>query len=247
MEIDGYLSRREVLSKIFRCLVTIPIFSFSWVSASSAKRINRDNSGKEPIQLPQPRTDGDVSLEICIKNRRTIRSFSKQPLTLGQISQLLWAAQGITEDRGFKRAAPSAGALYPIDIYTVVGKKCVKDFKEGVYHYAPGNHVISRINDGDLRDQVAKAALRQMWMANAPVNMVITAEYGRTTVKYGNRGVRYAMIEAGHVGQNIFLQAGALGLAAGIVGAFYDDRIIKTLNISESHNPLLVMPVGYQS
>lgn len=198
------------------------------------------------MKLPKPATKGEVSLERTIKNRRTIRSFTPRQLKLEQCSQLFWAAQGITGDRGFKRAAPSAGALYPMDIYAVVGEDSVEGLKAGVYHYEPGDHAISLVSEGDLRNDVASASLYQMWMAKAPLNFVITAEYDRITIKYGKRGIRYARIEAGHIGQNIFLQAEALNLGAGIVGAFNDEDLIRVMNIPRSHEPLLVMPVGYK-
>lgn len=116
----------------------------------------------------------------------------------------------------------------------------------GIYHYDPGGHLLSVVAKGDMRAMAAKAALSQMWMSDAPLNMIITAEYRRATIKYGKRGVRYAMIEAGHIGQNIFLQAQALGLDAGIVGAFQDKKLIEAMNLPFSHEPLLIMPVGYQ-
>jgi len=140
-----------------------------------------------------------LSLEQALKNRRTVRAFGAAAIDPSQLSQLLWAAQGITADRGALRAAPSA-----------------------------------------------RAALSQNWVAYAPIILVITAEYRRITGKYGKRGVRYAMIEAGHIGQNVFLQAEALGLKAGIVGAFDDKGVNRTLNIPLSHEPLLVMPIGYR-
>jgi len=161
-------------------------------------------------------------------------------------SQLLWAAQGVTEDSGFKRAAPSAGALYPMDVYAVLGTEGVEEIQAGIYHYVSAEHGLAVVSTGDRRRALAKAALSQMWMAMPPVSMVITAEYGRIAVKYGDRGVRYAMIEAGHIGQNIFLQAEALGLAAGIVGAFDDRQVTRTMGIPDSHEPLLIMPVGYK-
>jgi len=198
------------------------------------------------MRLPAPHLDGDVSLEKAIRARRTIRSFDSKALSLNQLSQLLWSAQGITEPGGFKRAAPSAGALYPMDIYAVVGSGCVEDLDPGVYHYEPDGHSISLGREEDARGDVANASLRQTWMAGAPLNLVITAEYARITGKYGQRGIRYAMIEAGHIGQNIFLQAQAMGLAVGIVGAFEDDTLIRVLGIKETHEPLLVMPVGHK-
>jgi SagB-type dehydrogenase family enzyme len=127
----------------------------------------------------------------------------------------------------------------------VIGEKSVEGLEAGVYHYRPVKHGIEKAAGGDMRDDLAAAALGQAWMAEASVIMVITAEYARVCSKYGDRGRRYAVIEAGHVGQNIFLQAEAMDLAAGIVGAFRDQVVIDTMKIPESHEPLLIMPVGY--
>jgi len=190
--------------------------------------------------------DGDVSVERTIHQRRTVRSFDGKALTLRQFSQLLWAAQGTTDKGGFKRAAASAGALYPMDIYGAVGGDCIERLDPGVYHYEPTDHSIYLVKEGDVRRDIAIASLGQMWMAYAPTTLVVTAEYSRITVKYGQRGIRYAMMEAGHVGQNIFLQSEAMGLAAGIVGAFEDQKVIQALGIKETHEPLLLMPVGYK-
>ena len=204
--------------------------------------------GKEhQMNLPKPILKGDVSVEQAIKHRRTIRSYKSKPLTLEQLSQILWAAQGITGNRGYKRSAPSGGALYPMDIYAIVGDNGVKGLKAGIYHYDPHQHAALLITEGDLRKDVAKAALSQMWMARAPLNLVITSEYSRIMSKYGSRGERYAMIEAGHIGQNIFLQAEALGLRAGIVGAFHDKGVNRVMKINRAHEPLLIMPVGYEA
>ncbi|MDY6854924.1 MAG: SagB/ThcOx family dehydrogenase [Thermodesulfobacteriota bacterium] len=199
------------------------------------------------MNLPKPKTEGDISLEGAIRNRRTIRSFKTDSLSIEQFSQILWAGQGITEQRGYKRSAPSGGALYPMDIYAVIGRNGVTGIKPGIYHYNPSQHSVSKITEGDLLHDVARAALSQMWLATAPINLLITAEYSRICSKYGERGVRYAVIEAGHISQNIFLQAEAIGLGAGIVGAFYDETIIRAIKIPISHEPLLIMPVGYKS
>lgn len=197
------------------------------------------------MKLPTPRDTGDISVEQAIRQRRTVRSFRPQSLSLDQLSQLLWAAQGITDSKGFKRAAPSAGALYPMDVYAAIGNGCVERLTAGVYHYRADGHQIIQIMDQDPRVLLARAALSQMWMAGAPLQLVITAEYSRMTVKYGLRGNRYTLIEAGHIGQNIFLQAEALGLKAGIVGAFNDKELAAGMGIRGSHEPLLIMPVGY--
>jgi SagB-type dehydrogenase family enzyme len=202
---------------------------------------------EEPLNLPAPMLEGHVSLEKAIKQRRTARSFADKPLMVAQLSQVLWAAQGITDDRGLKRAAPSAGALYPIDVYAVVGNNGIQGVAQGIYHYDPLHHSIEKIFDTDARGDVAVASLRQMWMATAPVILVLTAEYGRITIKYGDRGKRYAMIEVGHIGQNIFLQCEALGLSAGIVGAFYDKEVARAVNTQKNHEPVIIMPVGWKA
>jgi SagB-type dehydrogenase family enzyme len=204
-----------------------------------------EDKGDE-MRLPEPVTDGAVSLEKTIKARRTIRSFSSEPLSLHQLSQLLWATYGITDDRGFKRAAPSGGALYPMDVYGVVGEEGVQGLAAGVYHFEPVGHAVSLHRGGDHRQGLSRAALSQMWIGEAPLSLLITAEYRRITDKYGRRGIRYAIMEAGHMGQNLFLQAEALGLGAGIVGAFDDNQVTNVLHLPKTQEPLLIMPVGYK-
>jgi SagB-type dehydrogenase family enzyme len=198
------------------------------------------------LTLPQPAFDGTVSVERAIKERRTVRAFRPDPLGMPQLSQLLWAAQGITDERRGFRAAPSGGALYPLDVYAVVGERGVEGLRAGIYRYHPAGHRLEIISTEDRRREVAGAALSQMWIATAPVIFVITAEYERITRTYGERGVRYAHIEVGHVGQNIFLQAGALGLEAGIVGAFRDASVAEAIEAPKEHEPLIIIPVGYK-
>ncbi len=198
------------------------------------------------MSLPRPSLDGKISVEKAIQKRRTIRDFKEDSLSLGQLSQLLWAGQGITDPIEGKRAAPSAGALYPLDLYVLVGPSSVEGLEAGVYQYRPEPQAIVQIAKGDRRKEIALASLWQMWMARAPVLFIITAEYRRITGKYGDRGIRYAWIEAGHVGQNLFLQAEALGLGAGIVGAFQDREVARLMAAPPSHEPLLIMPVGYK-
>ncbi len=240
------LTRREILGRLGSCLLSFSFTAFFPVKRVGAGNVNCKIRKEDHMKLPEPRIKGEVSLESTIRNRRTIRSFTSERLKSEQFSQLLWAAQGITGERGFKRAAPSAGALYPMDVYAVVGAESVDRLKAGIYHYEPKNHSVSLVSTGDLRKEVARASLSQMWMARAPVNFVITAEYDRITVKYGERGIRYAMIEAGHIGQNIFLQSEVLNLGAGIVGAFKDEDVIRVMKIPRPHEPLLIMPVGYK-
>jgi SagB-type dehydrogenase family enzyme len=211
---------------------------------AKARKIYRKK--EKPMNLTPPILDGEMSLEKAIKQRRTVRSFEHTPITKQQFSQILWAAQGITDNRSFKRAAPSGGALYPADVYAVVGQSCVEELTAGVYHYIPSDHSVQKGADGDRRRDIAIASLDQMWMASAPVQFVVTAEYSRITIKYGDRGVRYALIEIGHIGQNIFLQCQAVGLAAGIVGAFNDREIVRVLGIETDHEPIIIFPVGWE-
>jgi SagB-type dehydrogenase family enzyme len=201
---------------------------------------------EDAVKLPKAVLEGTVSVEKAIKQRRTVRAFADQPLTVEELAQVLWAAQGVTEDRGFKRAAPSGGALYPIDVWAVVGKGGVENLGQGVYRYEPAHHVLSQVLPEDARVGLASASLGQMWIATAPVVLVLTAEYPRITGKYGERGRRYAMIEVGHIGENIFLQCGALGLGAGIVGAFSDKEVARVLKVEKNQEPLIIMPVGLQ-
>ncbi len=203
-------------------------------------------NGNASIALPKPSLDGKVSLEKAIRQRRTIRDFRERSLSLHHLSQLLWAGQGITDPTTRKRAAPSAGALYPLDIYILVGENGVEAMEAGVYHYSPKEHSISMTLKGDRRREISSASLSQMWMAKAPVIFIITAEYKRITGKYGERGIRYALIEVGHAGQNVFLEAEALGLGAGIVGAFNDLEVSKVAGLPQKHEPLLIVPVGYK-
>jgi len=235
--------RRKVLTRLVNGVAAFWLASSSPLRWAVAKD-NKQNQGTV-MKLPQPKTEGTVSVERAIKQRRTIRAYDPQVLHLDQLSQLLWSAQGITGRNGFKRAAPSAGALYPMDVYAVVGQDSVEQIEAGVYHYQSKGHMLSQVTKQDLRNRFARAALLQMWMVKAPVNLVITAEYSRVTGKYGKRGVRYALIEAGHIGQNLFLQAEALGLKAGIVGAFHDKELVEIMKLPRSHEPLLIMPIGY--
>ena len=180
-----------------------------------------------------------MSVEQVLKERRSIRSYEDQDLTLDELAQLLWAAQGITGGGG-KRTAPSAGSLYPLEIYAVVGE--VAELEPGVYRYEPVGHELDKVKAGDLRAELAQAALGQMWIQRAPLVLVVVAHYERTAWKYGDRGTRYVHIEVGHVGQNIYLQAHALGLGTVMVGAFTDGQVRNLLGVEG--DPLAIMPVG---
>jgi SagB-type dehydrogenase family enzyme len=201
--------------------------------------------GAETVKLPPPAPQGAVSVAEALKARRTVRRFASRPMALAQVAQILWAADGLSDPRGL-RTAPSAGATYPLELYLVVGERGVTGLNPGVYRYLVAEHALLPTVTGDLRAQVARASLHQSWMAEAPVLVVIAAAYHRCTARYGGRGVMYTHMESGHVGQNVFLMAEALGLGAGIVGAFEDQGLSGVLQLPKEQVPLLVMPVGYK-
>ncbi|MBL7208650.1 MAG: SagB/ThcOx family dehydrogenase [Dehalococcoidia bacterium] len=196
-----------------------------------------------PIKLPPPSHKGKKSIEETISKRRSIRRFRSQPLSLPQLSQILWSAQGATGTGGH-RAAPSAGATYPLEVFVVVGEQTVESLKAGIYHYEVDTHSINLHRKGDLREKLAEAALGQSFIATCPVDMVVCALHSRTAYRYGKRGERYVHMEVGHVGQNVSLQAIALGLATVMVGAFEDEEVRKVLKVDEQFKPLYIIPVG---
>ncbi len=206
-------------------LIIVGIFMFT-------KKTNNSNAPNNKI----------MSLEKIIMQRRSIREYKNISLTSQEILKLLFAAQGITNKLRRLRAAPSAGALYPLEIYVVVGN--VSDLSAGIYKYKVEKHELEKILDGDKRSEVYKAALSQSCVKNASAVIVICAIYEKTTKKYGERGKQYVHMEVGTVAENIYLQATALNLGTVFVGAFDDDDVAKTLNISKNEIPLCIMPVG---
>jgi SagB-type dehydrogenase family enzyme len=215
--------------------ILIMIFSVKIGECMNGKKILKT------IKLPQPQFDSRSSVESTLLKRRSIRRYTDEPLTLVEISQLLWAAQGVTHHRGF-RTAPSAGALYPLEIYIVAGK--VTGLAAGIYKYKPNHHELLKIVEGDKRSELCRAALNQSAVKNAPVVILFCAVYQRITFKYGQRGIRYVFIEVGHSAQNICLQAVSLGLGTVTIGAFNDDKVKKIVNCEADEEPLYIMPVG---
>jgi len=204
--------------------------------------------GEDPmpriVALPAPRLKGEMSLEEAVSRRRSRRGFKPSPLTLEQVSQVLWAAQGITSPEGH-RAAPSAGALYALDLYVAVGGREAGGLAAGVYHYDPQGHALERTLNGDLRPTLARLAVGQTFVAEAPLALVITAHYERISQKYGDRAARYVHMEVGHAAQNVCLEAEALGLGTVVVGSFQDEAISQALSLPAQHRPLYIMPVGH--
>lgn len=190
------------------------------------------------INLLAPKLRGEVSLEKTINLRKSIRRYKDEPLTLEQVSQILWAAYGMNAYD--KRTSPSAGACYPFEVYVMVSN--VKGLKPGLYHYDGKNHALELIREGNLNGPLAKACLNQRHVEIAPINIIIVAHYERTTRRYGERGYRYVHIDAGHMGQNIYLQVTALGLGTVAVGAFRDEEVKKVIDVPGE--PLYIFPVG---
>jgi SagB-type dehydrogenase family enzyme len=186
--------------------------------------------------MPKPRLTGAMSLEEAIAKRRSVRDFVKEDLTPEQISQLCWSAQGITDKGRGYRAAPSAGALYPLEIYMVTG--------QGLYHYLPERHELEQRHDRDLRSPLSDAALGQSSVARAGATMVITAVVKRTAGKYGRRAERYCLLEVGHAAQNVLLQAVTLGLGAVPIGAYEDAKVHRLLKLPRDADVLYMIPIG---
>lgn len=209
---------------------------------SSSKSIEEQSLKQEAIKLPPPKFKSSTSIEEAMLKRRSVRYFSDKPLTLAEISQLLWSAQGITNTKEGLRTAPSAGALYPLEVYVVAGK--VENLETGIYKYKPQTHELIKIADGDKRTELYNAALQQSSIQTAPANLVFTAVYERTSRKYRERAERYVHIEIGHAAQNVYLQAVSLGLGTVTIGAFYDDKVKKAMHLSRDEEPLYIMPVG---
>jgi SagB-type dehydrogenase family enzyme len=184
-----------------------------------------------------------MPLEEAIACRESIRHFTSQSISQSALSQLLWAAQG-TSDASWRRTVPSAGATYPLEVFVVCGAGGVEDINEGVYHYHTDSHSLTLHLKGEVRYALARAALSQEYIYEAPLDIVICALYQRTTSYYGTRGERYVHMEIGHAGQNIYLQATALGLGTVAIGAFHDEAVREALQLDKEYRPLYIMPVG---
>lgn len=191
------------------------------------------------VALPKPRLTGKLSVEQALAQRRSVRKYGARALTMQEVSQLLWAAQGITASWG-GRTAPSAGALYPLELYLAAGN--VKGLARGLYHYAPAESALRLVRGGDARQALFKACLRQGCVRDAPVVLIIACVESRTARKYGGRATRYVDIEVGAVCQSVHLQCESLGLGTVAVGAFHDRAVSRVMG--EKPAPRLLMPIG---
>lgn len=223
----------EPLAAVLRAVLLL-ILLFTSKGAAMAEEARR-------IELPPPRIEGSTSLEGAFDQRRSVRSYADAPLSLSQVAQLLWAAQGQTDSRGY-RTAPSAGATYPLELLVAAGS--VDGMAAGVYRYRPAGHDLEKVATGDRRADLYRAALSQAAVSGAPVVFIVTAIYERTTDRYGERGIRYVHLEAGHAAQNLLLQAVALDLGAVVVGAFRDRQVQRILSLEKDEHPLYLIPVG---
>jgi len=212
-------------------MATVLIMAFLAASASIDSQVH----------LPEPGDPCGMTLAEAIVTRRSVRSYSEEPLTLQQLACLLFAAGGITSDRGF-RAAPSAGATYPMTIYVVSER--VQDLQPGIYEFHPDSMVLVAVAGGEFLDGLAEAALGQPCIRDCAAAVVLAARYSRTTRVYGDRGYMYVHMEAGHISQNIYLQAAGLGLGTVAVGAFIDEEVAELMRLEEDMTPLYIMPVG---
>lgn len=194
------------------------------------------------IPLPSPERSGSLSIEQALDERRSVREYRPDPLEVAQIAQLAWAAQGVSDARRGYRTAPSAGATFPLEVDLLIHG--VDGIEDGVYRYLPGEHALRLRFGGDHREALARAALGQAWVREAPVVMVLSAVLARTEGRYGERAERYVHMEAGHAAQNVYLQAVALEIGTVVVGAFDDDGIASVLQLERGEQPLYLLPLG---
>lgn len=233
------LAIKKKLFVLISACVTTSFIIFGETGMAQKFRTTAEPSGK--ISLPEPFFKGKLSTEEALQRRRSVRKYQDKPLTLQEISQLLWAAQGITGEYGM-RTAPSAGALYPIELYLVACS--VDGLAAGIYRYRPKGHELLKVAEGDKRRDLSLAALGQESLRKGAASVVIAAVYGRTTGKYRERGMRYVHMEVGGVAENIHLQAVSLGVGTVFVGAFDDERVKTVVNMAEGEEPLAIMPLG---
>ncbi|MBM3284230.1 SagB/ThcOx family dehydrogenase [Candidatus Gottesmanbacteria bacterium] len=226
---------------LFIIVLVVIIYLFRSLKPKEKPMVIKTLSNGSAVILPEPKKDGETSVEKAIAGRRSIRNYKNEPLTLAEVAQILWAAQGITDGYG-GRSVPSAGALYPLEVYIAIGN--VKELAAGLYKYTPKDHGIIKISSQDIRKELAEAALGQEYIAEGAVDIVIAGVYKRTTQKYGDRGVQYVQMEAGHASQNIYLECESLGLGTVAVGAFIEEKVKKALNLPEEEFPLYIMPIG---
>jgi SagB-type dehydrogenase family enzyme len=243
---DRVCPRRETqMIRLSHPLLTVVVLAVMWFSdghVSESKQNTSRQTETSIVKLPPPRLDGPTSLEQSMNKRRSVRVYGSSPIGLGDVSQLLWAAQGITNAENGHRTAPSAGALYPLEVYIVAGN--VTGLAPGVYKYGSRDLTLTRVREGDVRSELYRAALEQESVRDAAAVIVLSAVYERTAVKYRQRAERYVHMEVGHAAQNVLLQAVSLGLGSVPVGAFDDAHVKEIVCLETKEQPLYLIPAG---
>lgn len=227
--------------QIFLPIILLGLMLFTLVGCGGGGTALATSEDTGKIILTPPVKDSDTSIEEALWGRRSVRTFSSEPITLEQLSQLCWAGQGITDPSG-KRTAPSAMALYPLKLYVCIGK--VDGIAAGIYLYEPKTHTLTRIIEGDQRQALSSATSGQSSVTQGAIDFVITGTYMILTSKFGERGIRFTHLEAGHAAENICLQAVGLKLGTVTVGAFDDASVQKVLGLSVDEVPLYIIPAG---
>ncbi len=246
----GFKSHVGLLASLITTLLVVSYVV--WIAIRSDVSLQRDHVivDSSIITLPLPRKLSNMSVEEAILLRRSIREYTSDPVKLEHLAMILWAAYGVTDPVWGFRASPSAGATYPLEVYVVIGEWGVLVEKEGyltpgVYKYDVHRHLLLLVKSGDVRGELADAALGQEWVRNTPVSLVVCAVFERTTQRYGERGrVRYVPMEAGHLGQNVYLMSTALGYGSVVIGAFIDDRVQSIIGVRQDEIPLYIIPIG---
>jgi SagB-type dehydrogenase family enzyme len=235
----GLILLAAVVFRFFFTAVT-PTNNLYQESVYATVAISDQNPGTM-INLPEPVSEGTMSLEETLLLRRSVRSYRDAPMNLQEVSQLLWSAQGITNERGF-RTAPSAGATFPLELFVVVNN--VEGLAKGIYHYSPHQNRLEMIRRVDVASDLARASLSQSMLADGGIVIVFAAEFERTTQRYGERGIRYVHNEIGHASQNVHLQAAAMNLGTVVIGAYRDEEVEAILKLDDELRVLYMMPVG---
>lgn len=233
-----------IITIITLVIIFTVVYFISSKSTPIKKEPNQTRIMDEQISLPPPETSSETSIEEALQNRRSIRSYTEEEMTLEEVSQLVWAAQGITDPDG-KRSAPSAGGTYPLEVYVTIER--VNGLTPGIYSYNPSEHTLSILLEGEYHNSFSNAALGQRSVEQAAANIILTAIYERTAGRYGDIAERYVHMEAGHAAQNVYLQCESLNLGTVVIGAFDEAQVSKLLQLPENETPLYIIPIGKKS
>ncbi len=239
------MDKKKRLVIIFLIIIFIGVVS-AYVFSGTNQTVYTTRHVISYVNLPSPQLTGNLSVEAAIQNRRSVRKYSNQSVTLSNVSQVLWAAQGITDAQNQLRSAPSAGQVYPLEVYVIAGPN-VSGLQEGVYHYVPSNNTLEMYMNGDLRDNLSTIADGQPWVKQAPLNILITGDYRKMINKYPDTALstRFVNLEAGHAGENIYLQAESLGLVTVSLGSFDSNQLSKSFELPSNETPIYIFPIGH--